>query len=210
MTVSPMARWNALWGTIAYVLPSSIGPTAVLISVGINVLLGGKVELVKLLTAGSYISIITWSMTSITYCRQQWKDLCQECKNIDELLELPDSTPLRNNPDGAITADGASFGWPAKPPVAYTVTAKDTPCEGVAGGDSPKEPGVLQVGEVVHSVDGQMQGTESVRVKTADGKTNGWVKLKALKKLPEPKLVDWPAPAAGQTTVTRFRCRFRV
>jgi hypothetical protein len=58
---------------VAYVLPSSIGPTAVLISVGINVLLGGQIELVKLLTAGSYISIITWSMTSITYCRQQWK-----------------------------------------------------------------------------------------------------------------------------------------
>jgi hypothetical protein len=43
---------------------------------------------------GSYISIITWSMTSITYCRQQWKDLCTECKNIDELLELPDAPAL--------------------------------------------------------------------------------------------------------------------
>jgi hypothetical protein len=45
------ARACGRWGTISYVLPSSIGPTAVLISVGINVLLGGTVELVKLLTA---------------------------------------------------------------------------------------------------------------------------------------------------------------
>jgi|EP01046_Picozoa_sp_COSAG06_P014583 hypothetical protein len=30
-------------------------------------------------------------MTSITYCRQQWKDLEVECKNIDGILELPDS-----------------------------------------------------------------------------------------------------------------------
>ena len=121
---------------LAWVLPSTIGPSAVLISVGVNVLMGGTVELVKLLTAGSYISIITyvyikykktvscphfvhrsedfiktgsghkhrettqkrgrpffcrWSMTSITYCRQQWKDLEVECKNIDGILELPDS-----------------------------------------------------------------------------------------------------------------------
>jgi hypothetical protein len=45
---------------LAWVLPSTIGPSAVLISVGVNVLMGGTVELVKLLTAGSYISIITY------------------------------------------------------------------------------------------------------------------------------------------------------
>jgi hypothetical protein len=43
-----------------------VGPTAVLISVGINVLLGGEVLLVKLLTAGQYISIISFSMQSLT------------------------------------------------------------------------------------------------------------------------------------------------
>jgi hypothetical protein len=31
-------------------------------------------------------------------------------------------------------------------------------------------------------------------VQTADGKTNGWVKLAGLEKLPAPKLADWPAP----------------
>ena len=37
-----VGRWTATWQTIAWVLPSSIGPTAVLISVGINVLLGER------------------------------------------------------------------------------------------------------------------------------------------------------------------------
>ena len=50
-----VGRWNAMWKTLTEVLPSSIGPTAVLISVGINILLGGKLQLVKLLTAGSYL-----------------------------------------------------------------------------------------------------------------------------------------------------------
>ena len=47
-------RWNALWKTLSEVLPNSVGPTAVLISVGINVLMGAEVQLVKLLTAGQY------------------------------------------------------------------------------------------------------------------------------------------------------------
>ena len=186
-------QWNNTWDQIAYALPSSIGPSAVLISVGMNVLFGGEVELVKLLTAGSYISIITWSMTSITYCRQQWKDLCVECKNIDAVLELPDAVPLERTVDGSIQLKGAAFGWPAKPPVAYTVTKKDTPCTP----DGKADPVMLQEGDVVHSVDDQKQGTEAVRVKTADDKANGFVKLKALKKLPEPKLEDWAAPTAG-------------
>ena len=38
---------------------------------------------------------------------------------------------------------------------------------------------------------------KSVRVETADGKSNGWVELSALKKLPEPKIADWPAPDAA-------------
>ena len=50
-----VGRWNAMWKTLTEVLPSSIGPTAVLISVGINILLGGELQLVKLLTAGSYL-----------------------------------------------------------------------------------------------------------------------------------------------------------
>ena len=84
-------RWTVFWeqlagGWGAGGLPAMVGPSAVLISVGVNVLRGGTVELVKLLTAGSYISIITWSMVSITVCRQQWKDLCVECKNIDGIL----------------------------------------------------------------------------------------------------------------------------
>ena len=47
MDLERAGRWNATWEQIAYVLPSSIGPSAVLISVGINVLFGGEVELVK-------------------------------------------------------------------------------------------------------------------------------------------------------------------
>ena len=43
-------RWNVTWKALTEVLPLTIGPTAVLISVGINVALGGKLELVKLLT----------------------------------------------------------------------------------------------------------------------------------------------------------------
>ena len=187
-------RWTVLWQMLAWVLPSTIGPSAVLISVGINVLLGGSVELVKLLTAGSYISIITWSMTSITYCRQQWKDLCVECKNIDQLLELPDSAPMERTPDGSIRAQGAAFGWPAKPPATYTVTEEETPCKQ----DGQGEPVLLKAGDVVQACEnGEQEGKESARVRTADGDTSGWVKLAALKKMPEPKLSDWPAPSAG-------------
>ena len=140
-------------------------------------------------------------MTSITYCRQQWKDLCVECKNIDAVLELPDSVPLERSVDGSIQATGAAFGWPAKPPVGYTVTAKDAVCTP----DGKAESVMLQEGDVVQSVDDQKQGTEgidqSVRVKTADDAANGWVKLTALKKLPEPKLADWAAPSAGVSGV---------
>ena len=190
-----VGRWTTTWQTISWVLPSSIGPTAVLISVGINVLFGGKVELVKLLTAGQYISIITWSMTSITYCRQQWKDLVVECKNIDAVLELPDATPLERTSDGTIDLNGAAFGWPAKPPTTYTVAANDTPCSSTKGEVSDAV--LLQSGDIVKAIDGQKDGMKSIRVETADGKSNGWVELTALKVLPEPKIVDWPAPEAA-------------
>jgi ABC-type multidrug transport system fused ATPase/permease subunit len=54
-----------------------------------------------------------------------------------------------------------------------------------------------QAGEHVESVDRQKNTTGHVRVRTADGATNGWVKLSALKKLPKPSLADWPKPVAG-------------
>ena len=59
--------------TLSEVLANAIGPSAVLISVGVNVLLGGKVELLKLLTAGSYINIISDAMQACTQSRQAWK-----------------------------------------------------------------------------------------------------------------------------------------
>ncbi len=181
-----------MWEQLAWVLPSTIGPSAVLISVGVNVFLGGTVELVKLLTAGSYISIITWSMVSITYCRQQWKDLCVECKNIDEILELPDSPPLERTADGSIWLTDAAFGWPLKPPVSYKVIVKDTVCAHDEQGES-----LLQVDDVVQSCeDKEEKQSDTTRVKTVDGKANGWVKLAALRKLPQPKLADWPPPLA--------------
>ena len=192
-----VGRWTVAWQVIAYVLPSSIGPAAVLISVGINVLLGGQVELVKLLTAGQYISIITWSMTSITYCRQQWKDLVVECKNVDAVLELPDATPLEHTLDGSIQANGAAFGWPAKPPASYTVVAKDTRCRSSKGAEDESTTFLLQAGDVVESTDTPKDGMKSIRVQTADGKLNGWVDFATLKKLPEPMIADWPAPAAS-------------
>lgn len=131
----------------------------------------------KLLTAGQYISIITWSMTSITYCRQQWKDLVVECKNIDAVLELPDATPLERTLDGSIKVQGAAFGWPSKPPVAYTVTTKDTTCSSKTPTDGESKPVLLQVGDVVHSADGQKEGVSTIRVETADGTINGMVDL---------------------------------
>ena len=131
-------RWNATWKTLSEVLPSSIGPSAVLISVGLNVLLGGKVQLVKLLTAGSYISIISSAMQAITESRQQWRDLYAECKNIDEMFELPDAEPLARTDDGSLRLAGASFGWPAKPADTYSVKADATPCAPVTdGGEAP-------------------------------------------------------------------------
>ena len=90
--------------------------------------------LVKLLTAGQYISIISYSMQSLTESRQQWKDLKVECKNIDQVLELPDSEPLSRTADGSIRLQGASFGWPTKPPAQYTVKANGTPCKAVTDG----------------------------------------------------------------------------
>lgn len=190
-----IGRWNAAWKTLSEVLPSSVGPAAVLISVGINAFLGGELQLVKLLTAGQYISIITFSMQSITDSRQQWRDLCVECKNIDQVLALPDSEPLERTVDGSIRLSNASFGWPMRPPTQYTVKANDTPCDSVTEGD--KENAALQAGDVVASVDGQQKGRGQVRVQTADGSSNGWVQLSALEKIPEPELSDWPNPSAG-------------
>ena len=107
---------------------ASIGPVAVLISVGIHVLQGGTVELVKLLTAGSYIQIITTSMEYFTQARQQWRDLAAECLNIDKVLRLPDAPPLARSADGAIrVSGGGSFGWPRKPPQRYTVSGSTDP-----------------------------------------------------------------------------------
>jgi hypothetical protein len=56
-----------------------------------------------------------------------------------------------------------------------------------------------QIGDIVEPVDEQKAG-ETVRVKSAYGK-EGTVRLSALKKLPSPKLEDWPAPAAAVADV---------
>ncbi len=190
-------RWTVFWEQLAGGwgsggLPAMIGPSAVLISVGVNVLRGGSVELVKLLTAGSYISIITWSMVSITVCRQQWKDLCVECKNIDDILELPDSVPLERTADSSIRLTKATFGWPLKPPTSYEVTTKDTVCKQDEG---QQEDALLQIGEIVLSC--QQEGKDSVLVETENKKTKGTVELSALKKVPEPDISRWPAPLAS-------------
>ena len=116
-----VGRWTTTWQTISWVLPSSIGPTAVLISVGINVLLGGKVELVKLLTAGQYISIITWSMTSITYCRQQWKDLVAKHSSLYCLAflyaasDMPLKRPCLSTPMSLCSSHARAGTVPAMP-----------------------------------------------------------------------------------------------
>lgn len=47
------SRWQTLWSTLGEVLPQALGPISVLVSVGVDVLLGGKIELVKLVTASS-------------------------------------------------------------------------------------------------------------------------------------------------------------
>jgi ABC-type multidrug transport system fused ATPase/permease subunit len=205
-------RWNALWKTLAEVLPNCIGPTAVLISVGINVLRGGlgggSQFLSKLLQAGSIISIISRSMQSLTESRQQWKDLCVECKNIDRVLSRPDSEPLSRTPDGSLRLKNASFGWPIKPPTTYTVKAADTAITAV--GQDATAPPPLQKGDVVESVDGQKKGRDQVRVRLrrADpaappseeekgAAQDGWVKVSALAKNPEAALADWPAPKLG-------------
>ena len=52
-------RWNNFLKTLTEVIPNSIGPTAVLISVGVSAALGNPVSLVNLLTGGSFISIIS-------------------------------------------------------------------------------------------------------------------------------------------------------
>eukprot|EP01043_Picozoa_sp_COSAG02_P009580 COSAG02_NODE_327_length_24561_cov_92.867754_19_plen_797_part_00 len=188
-----VGRWNAFWKTLADVLPNAIGPTAVLMSVGINVLLGGKVELVKLLTAGSYITIISSSMQKVTESRQQWRDLCAECANIDEMFELPDAEPLKRSSDGAIRLGDAAFGWPTKPPTRYSVAANGTVCTPLAPSGITV---TLRQGDVVASVDGQ-KNDDSVRVQTEDGGADGWIKTSALKQLPDLEIQDWPTPAPG-------------
>jgi ABC-type multidrug transport system fused ATPase/permease subunit len=122
-------RVAAVWKALGEVLPLCIGPAAVLISVGIDVRLGGKVSLVKLLTAGQYIQIISASMTALQRTVAQWKEFVIEAKSIDDILLLPDAEPLQRSADGTIRLSQASFGWPVKPPQRYEVTAKgDTPC----------------------------------------------------------------------------------
>ena len=65
-----------------------------LLSVGMHVARGGALRLVDLLTAGSYIQIISQSMEWYQGARQQWKDLAAECVNLDRLLALPDGEPM--------------------------------------------------------------------------------------------------------------------
>ena len=188
-------RWAAIWKALGEVLPLAIGPTAVLLSVGISVYgprggaRGGQEFLVRLLKANYVIEIISRNMTALQYSWQQYKKFETESKNIDAVLALPDAEPLSRTTDGTIKLAHASFGWPAKPPQTYEVTAATEPGESFAA----------QVGDTVEGVDEQKAG-ETVRVKSADGK-EGNMKLSALKKLPSPKLEDWPAPAPAVADV---------
>ena len=75
-----------LWSTLGSVLPQSLGPAAVLISVGVDLLRGGKIELVKLVTAGSYVSLVSASMKSMGLAKSAWNTVVAECKNIDAVL----------------------------------------------------------------------------------------------------------------------------
>lgn len=50
------SRWQTIWSTLGEVLPQALGPVSVLVSVGVDVLLGGQVELVKLVTASSCVN----------------------------------------------------------------------------------------------------------------------------------------------------------
>lgn len=109
-------KWVNVWEKLAQVLPSTIGPVAVLLSVGIFKVMGNALVLADLLAAGSYIQIISSSMEWYTNARQMWKDMAAECTNLDRLFALPDGEPMERSDDGTINVSGASFGWPAPPP----------------------------------------------------------------------------------------------
>ena len=108
-----------------------------------------------------YISIISFSMQSITEARQQWRDLCVECTNIDAVLALPDATPLQHTADGSIQLTDASFGWPMKPPAKYRVKTDGALCSSVTEGDQAGAV-PLRAGDLVVGVDGQTKGREQV------------------------------------------------
>ena len=186
-------RWNNFLKTLTEVIPNSIGPTAVLISVGVSAALGNPVSLVNLLTGGSFISIISSATQAITEARQQWRDLAAGGKNMDQILALPDAPPVARTDDGSLRLASATFGWPVKPPQAYKL--KDATGT-LDNGDA------LAVGDVVESVDNQKDGSK-VRVRPVGGGAGpggseaGWVPLSALDKLPEPPLAEWPAALPG-------------
>ena len=77
---------------------------------------------------------------------------------------MPDALPLDRSTDGGIVLSGASFGWPVKPPVQFSVKADETPFKS-ASDDSGALLPPLAVGTVVESVDGQKIG-EQTRVMT--------------------------------------------
>ena len=190
-------RWHAIWKATSEVLPMTIGPAAVLISVGIDVVSGSKIELVKLLTAGQFIQIISSSMSSLQEALAKWREFKTESKNIDNILALPDAEPLERSTDGSITLTRASFGWPIKPVHTYEVETNGTECETDSGVTT-----TLAKGTIVRGVEDQTKG-KAVRVETADGESDGYVAISALKKLPLPKHADWtpPSPAVADVNL---------
>jgi ABC-type multidrug transport system fused ATPase/permease subunit len=203
-------NWVNVWEQLANVLPSTIGPVAVLASVGIHVALGGPLRLADLLTAGSYINIISRSMEWYQLARQQWKDMAAECINLDSLLALPDGEPMERSEDGAIDVVDASFGWPIRPLTRLKVVST-TPCTfsplddgGDTGGSSAGQAAatILQAGTMVEQIDRQQgqqkeaQGsTATIKVRRNDG-IAGLIPAGAVKALPELPPSEWSAPPA--------------
>lgn len=73
-------RQQARWAAIGSILATSSGNLSVLVSVGVNSLLGGPVELVALLTASSYVALLSKSMNAIMSAKQDWQVVAAECK----------------------------------------------------------------------------------------------------------------------------------
>ena len=135
-------------------------------------------------------------MTAVTYSRQKWRDMVAECKNIDAVLALPNADPVPRTQDGTIKLTDAVFGWPCKPPDAYSINTNDTAwrprvaAEG--GGEAAATTAPLQKGEEVTHVDGKQEPGDELLVVRAGG-AEGFVAKRGVTKLPAKKLADWDA-----------------